>query len=427
MMRNALILSLFAALPALTQENVQPSVYPVATVEGWGTVSLRVPPEYEVTCLKRENEFIFTLAKPKSAPALEIYNGFAPPLAGEGENCYAKIAGKRCKGTIVPQENGGETHEFLLPDGPSGSTYLITLHGGPDAKLMQEVMETLSFDTPAAAPDTAPEKEAAPPPPPTVQTFSCKGSFTLTVPGELRVVETKAEDAYYFHFLTAKGERALTIYSGYSPAVQTGGAACTAEIAGKSTEGNKLTGEIEPAAALIPHAPGAVPGDGEEYVVPGGADGALYHLIVYESPLKKQVLAMLAAMRMSGGSPLPESARQQSTALRESAEACVRAANILLARVTDRATADAAARELLPLADTMQANDKAAAALQRRYGRALHAYLHAPDKSNAELSPGTKQSKNQPENEIQRVHEADCYGSEALENLLLRFMGIDND
>lgn len=429
-MKNALTLCLLASLPCMAQQAVDVSALPVVTLEGWGQLQLPVPEGYEAICFKGENHFVFSLAKPKQQPALEIYNGFAPAAAEVGERCYAEIAGKRRKGVVVAQEEGGTAHEFLLEDGPAGSSYLITLPGGSDCGLMQAVLAAMRFaETPStgntSASDDETPVEAAPP---TVQTFKCKGSFTLTVPGDLRVVESKEGDAYLFHFLTPKGDRVLCIYCGYAPAVQTGGETCTAVIAGKETEGNKLTGDVEPSAALPIAAPGKTPREGEEYVLPGGAEGALYHITLYDTPRRGQMLAMLSAMTMAGGSPLPASAQEQSSALRESAEACVRNANLILADVKDRATADAAVSKLCPLADTMQANDKAAAALQRRYGRALHAYLHAPDKPAAELSPTTKQNRSdKPENEIQRVHEADCYGSEALEELLLRFMGIIND
>lgn len=404
------------------------SAFPVVTLEGWGRFTLPVPPDYEAICFKGEDYFLFSLGKKKEKAALEIYNGFTPAVTTEGERCYAEIAGKRRKGVIVPQEEGGTAHEFLLEESAAGASYLVTLPGGPDTGLMTAVLAAMRFiDKPAGeskrllaaeTPSDAPGKPC---------TFRCKGAFSLTVPADLRVVENRAEDAYQFHFMTAKGDLALYIYCGYAPTIQTGGESCRAVIAGKTIDGNKLTGSAEPSAAVAGSAPKRMPTKGEEYVLPGAAEGALYHIIIPEGPYQPRLMAMLASMQMSGGSPLPASAQEQSAALRDSAETCVRNANIILAKVKDRASADAAVTELQPLADTMQANDKAAAALQKRYGRALHAYLHAPDKSDSELSPTTNARKTEPENEIQRVHEADCYGSEALENLLMRFMGIEND
>lgn len=428
MMKSALSLCLLAALPCVAQEAADVSTFPKATAEGWGKVVFPVPPGYEVSVFKGDNHFVFSLAKPKQKPALEIYNGFEPPAAEEGEKCYAGIAGKRRRGVVVPQEDGSVSHEFLLPDGPAGSAYLVTLPASPDSTVMMAVMNALQFDTTPTG-NSAKEADEAPSAdtPATPRTFRGKGSFTLAVPDDLRVTETKDGDALFVHFLSPKGKRVMSIYNGYAPAVQTGGKPCTAVIAGKETEGNKLSGAEDPAAAILSPGPGAIPGDGEEYVIPGGAEGALYHITIFDTPRRAQVLGMVAGMALSGGSPLPESAQQQITALRENAEACVRNANLILSKVKDRASADAAVAELTPLADAMQKNDKAAAALQSRYGRALHGYLHAPDKSDKELSPTTKSRRSEPENEIQRVHEADCYGSEALEALLMRFLGIDND
>lgn len=422
MMKSALSLCFLAALPCVAQDAVDVSAFPLATAEGWGTITLPVPPGYEVSCLKGDNEFTFTLAKPKQAPALEIYNGFEPPAAEEGEKCYADIAGKRRRGVIVTREDGTAAHEFLLPDGPAGSAYLVTLPASPDAGIMMAVMNALRFDNKTAA--APPAAEEAPPAdaPATPKTFRGKGSFTLAVPADLRVVETKDGDSYFVHFLSPAGETVMSIYNGYAPAVQTGGKPCTAVIAGTNITGNAISGDIEPSAV-----PGKTPRRGEEYVLPGGAEGAIYHITVFDTPRRAQMLSALAAMTLSGGSPLPESAGQQIAALRENAESCVRNANLILSKVKDRESADAAVAELAPLADAMQKNDKAAAALQQRYGRAMHSYLQIPDKSDKELSPTTNARRSEPENEIQRVHDADCYGSEALETLLMRFLGIDND
>lgn len=427
MMKTALSLCLLSVLPCVAQDAVDVNTFPKATAEGWGKVVFPVPPGYEVSVFKGDNHFVFSLAKPKQKPALEIYNGFEPPASEGGTKSYTDIAGKQRRGMAVVQEDGSETYEFLIPDGPMGSAYLVTLPPGPDAGLMLAVLKEIRFEDTTG--DTARSaKEAAPPPdaPTTSRTFRAKGSFTLAVPDDLRVAEVKCGDSLYVHFLSPAGERVLTIFNGHETATYSGGEPCTAVIAGKETEGNTLKGELPP-GALMPTGPGSIPKNGEEYVIAGGAEGALYHITVYDTPRRAQMLGMVAGMVLSGGSPLPESAVQQVAALRESAETCVRNANIILAKVKDRASADAAVAELKPLAEVMQKNDKAAAALQSRYGRALHAYLHAPDKSDGELSPGTTSRRSDPENEIQRVHEADCYGSEALDELLLRFMGIDND
>lgn len=427
-MKSALSLCLVAALPVLAQEAADVSAFPVVTLEGWGRFTLPVPPDYEAICFKGEDYFIFSLAKKKEKAALEIYNGFTPAVTTEGERCYTEIAGKRRKGVIVPQDEGGTAHEFLLEEHSAGAAYLVTLPGGPDAGLMTAVLAAMRFiDKPAAESKSILTAETPSDAPGIPRSFRCKGAFSLTVPADLRVIENKADDAYQFHFMTPKGDLALYIYCGYAPTIQTGGESCSAVIAGKTIEGNKLTGTAEPSAAVAGSAPKRMPAKGEEYVLPGAAEGALYHIIIPEGPYQPRMMAMLAAMQMSGGSPLPAAAQEQSAALRESAETCVRNANLILAKVKDRASADAAVAELQPLADTMQANDKAAAALQKRYGRALHAYLHAPDKPDSELSPTTSARKTEPENEIQRVHEADCYGSAALEDLLMRFMGIEND
>lgn len=428
MMKTALSLCLLSVLPAIAQNAADVSAFPPATADCWGKVTLRVPPGYAVSVFKGDNHFVVSLAKGKEKPALEIYNGFAPPAAEEGKTCYADIAGKRCRGLIVTREDGSTAHEFLLPDGPAGSAYLVTLPPSPDAAVMTAVMNALQFDAEQLNSGSRDKEEApAEDAPTTPRTFRAKGSLTIAVPDDIRVAETKDGDASFIHFLSPKGQRVMSIYNGYAPAVQTGGKPCTAVIAGKEVEGNLLSGEIEPAAAMISPGPGKISNEGEEYVIPGGAEGALYHITIFDTPRRAQMLSIVAGMVLSGGSPLPESAVQQVASLRESAETCVRNANIILSKVKDRAGADAAVAELKPLADIMQHNDKSAAALQNRYGRALNAYLHAPDKADSELSPTTKSAHHAAENEIQRVHEADCYGSSALEELLLRFMGIDND
>lgn len=421
-MKSALTLCFVAAVPGLAQPAVDVSTFPVAELAGWGQILLPVPPGYEVTCYKEGESFRFTLSKPKQFAALVIENSFAPAVAEEGERCYAEIAGKRRKGSVVTQQDGSKAHEFLLEDGAAGASYVVTLPASEDAELMLSVMGAMRFPQ-GASTVTSPLAEPAPT---ETKTFRAKGAFTMAVPTDLRVVETKEGDAYFFHFLNAAGDRVLSIYSGYAPAVQTGSKSCTAVIAGKKEEGTLLTGDMEPTAAMLSPAPGKTPRDGAEFVIPGGAEGALYHITLYETPHRAQLADSLASMVFTGGSPLPAAAAEKSAALRLSAETCVRQANIVLSAVKDRASADAAVPLLRPLADTMQVNDKAAAALQARYGRALHAYLHVPDKPNTELSPTTKQRRNSPENEIQRVHEADCYGSAELELLLLRFMGIED-
>lgn len=426
-MKTALSLCLLAALPCVAQDAVDVSTFPKATAEGWGKVIFPVPPGYEVAVFKGDNHFVFSLAKPKQKPALEIYNGFEPPASEGGAKSYTDIAGKQRRGLSVEQEDGSTTYEFLLPDGPAGSAYLVTLPPSPDAGLMLAVLKEIRFEDTTG--DTArPAKEAAPPTdaPATSRTFRAKGSFTLAVPDDLRVAEVTYGDSLYVHFLNPAGERVLTIFNGHETATYSGGKPCTAVIAGKETEGNTLKGELPPGAQM-PTGPGSIPKNGEEYVIAGGAEGSLYHITIFDTPRRAQVLGMVAGMVLSGGSPLPESAQQQVATLRASAEDCVRRANLILSKVKDRESADAAVAELAPLADIMQRNDKSAAGLEQRYGRALQSYLSTPDKPDSELSPTTSARRSAPENEIQRVHDADCYGSEALEELLLRFLGIIND
>lgn len=380
-----------------------------------------VPAGYEVLDKQEGDHHIYLLQLPKQEPDLAIYSGFAPELTEGGKRCSAEIAGETVRGTMHPSEHGGMVRDFILERGVAGAAFHILVREGPATELMLQVLKGLVFHDQATAAGTETPVPAAPEPAnaeTATRTFKCYGSFTLPLPSDIRVLESAAAGSYRFHFIAPGDRLIMLIYSGHNPETQVGGSPVTATIAGQQVEGSTLTGkhDIEARADAPPAAPAEQDRKGEEYLLPMGADGAVYHIIVYDGPHKSRALGMLAAMSIKAGSALSESTRQQIEAAAKNSAALLAKANRLLATVTDRATADAAVAELDATAKQLAEQDKALEALTRKYGKGVSAYMSTLEKPSD--SKGSEQ-------EIQRVDEQGCFGSTALRSVLNSLMGMD--
>lgn len=408
------------AAPAAPGETA-PAPPPMATValEGWARFTLPVPPGYEVECHKSADHTLYYLRRAKQTPDLILYSGFSPNIDTSGKSCYADIAGKRTKGHVRPTAEGGQAWEFVLEKGVDGAAFVITLPQSPEVNTMLEVLKGLQFreDTPVPKDEPTPDISTAP-----VQHFKCWGSFALPVPPDIRVVSSSGAESYQFHFIDSADKTAMIIYSGHTPTLQSGGKPVSAVIAGQQVEGQMLTGKTEELQALTPS--GAVPmklvDKGREFVLPRGTDGALYHIVVCEGAQRNRMLAMLAAMSITSGSSLSEPVMQQANTAVQNSRLMLARADRILAKVTNRKTADAAVPQLEELVAQLAVHDKVVDALVRKHGKGVNAYVNTIDQSGD--SP-----QGSGEHEIQRVYEADCYGSEALEAILQRLMGMEEE
>ena len=260
-------------------------------------------------------------------------------------------------------------------------------------------VDAIAAESPAPAAPTVPHKidlNRA-----TVMQMKCWSPFAIRVPEPtVRMIPQMDADAYVFQFVSQSNKILMTIYSGHNPHVGEKGKACSTVIAGQRVNG-----------WFYLHPSGA---HGQEYVMLVGKDGAALHIIVEMTPYTDLMYQMLEHMSLSEAKPVETKSKAYAAYVYKDINSlnaeCVR----IFRTVTNRTTADAAAPQVQAVLQVLQKKHEALDALITRSGRSLLPYLQTVD---AELSP-------EDEAVIRQLHEADCYGSAALQEALLEFLGM---
>lgn len=235
----------------------------------------------------------------------------------------------------------------------------------------------------------------------TIMQMKCWSPFAIRVPEPtVRMIPQMDADAYVFQFVDQSNKILMTIYSGHNPHVGEKGKACSTVIAGQRVNG-----------WFYKHPSGT---QGQEYVMLVGKDGAALHIIVEMTPYTNLMYQMLEHMSLSESKPVNSKSKAYAAYVYKDINSlnaeCVR----IFRTVINRATADAAAPQVRAILNVLQKKHEAMDVLITRSGRSLLPYLQTVEE---ELSP-------EDEAVIRKLHEVDCYGSSALQEVLLEFLGM---
>lgn len=413
MMKALTSFFLCCALPAAAQQAVNFDTATSAHFEGWGSFTIPLPAGYNMAGI-RSGEGVYTfrivqsgggeITKPPTAAEtlMEICSCMTPPPAPEGSEVTATVAGEKVTGTYTAGSNGkGGSTSFLITKGVEGACLAISVPDSPHREVMLTMLEKLQADeAPKTEPqsntaaDTAPDMSAA-----EAQTFRCYGSITLPVPPGAQVIPQEGVESYLLHVYGPDKKQGMTIYSGYTPSVsEESGRPCPAVIAGESVQGKQLK-------------------DRREYVLERGTQGAVLHIVVFNGDSQALMHAMLQGMVVQAPPSMPEDAKAQARAVFTETVGITAAVNKLFAGVKDAKSAAAAVPDLRVQLQALQKLEAASESLSRKYGRAAAAYIST-------LSPAPSVKDSSIDEHIQRVHDADCYGCEELQEVLEDFMGL---
>ena len=235
----------------------------------------------------------------------------------------------------------------------------------------------------------------------TIIQMKCWSPFAIRVPEPtVRMVPQTDADAYVFQFVDKNNKILMTIYSGHNPQVGEKGRACSTVIAGQKVNG-----------WFYKHENGT---QGQEYVMLIGKDGAALHIIVEMTPYTDLMYQMLANMSLTESKPVNPRTKEYAAYVSKDINSLLKECVRIFGTVTDRATADAAAPQIRAILSVLQKKNDAMDVLITRSGRSLLPYLQTLEHNLA------------PEDEaiIRRLHEADCYGSAALNEALIEFLGL---
>ena len=207
-------------------------------------------------------------------------------------------------------------------------------------------------------------------------------------------------DAYVFQFVDQNNKILMTIYSGHNPHVGEKGKPCSTIIAGQRVNGWFYKHEIGT--------------QGQEYVMLVGKDGAALHIIVEMTPYTDLMYQMLQNMSLNEAKPVNTKTKEYAAYVSRDINSLVKECVRIFSTVIDRKTADAAAPQVQAILSVLQKKHDAMDVLITRSGRSLLPYLQTLDQN---LGP-------EDEAIIRRLHEADCYGSEELNEVLSEFLGL---
>lgn len=235
----------------------------------------------------------------------------------------------------------------------------------------------------------------------TIMQMKCWSPFAIRVPEPtVRMIPQMDADAYVFQFVDQSNKILMTIYSGHNPHVGEKGKTCSTVIAGQRVNG-----------WFYKHPSGT---QGQEYVMLVGKDGAALHIIVEMTPYTNLMYQMLEHMSLSEAKPVNSKSKAYAAYVYKDINSlnaeCVR----IFRTVINRTTADAAAPQVRAILNVLQKKHEAMDVLITRSGRSLLPYLQTVEE---ELSP-------EDEAVIRKLHEVDCYGSSALQEVLLEFLGM---
>lgn len=399
-------LLLCCLLPAAAQQAVDLTTATTAHFAGWGSFTIPLPDGYRMAGIRgAEGTYTFRIVQgsgevtqaPKAEDTLmEICSSLNAPPTPAGSEITATVAGEQVTGIYTEGSGGkGGNTSFCIAKGVEGANLSITVADGPHRGVMLTMLEKLQAEeapkTEAASP-AAPDMSTAEP-----QSFRCHGTLILPVPPGVQVVQQDSVDSYLLHVYGTDKKQGMTLYSGYNPALgEEGGRTCTAAIAGETVQGRQHK-------------------DRQEYILERGAQGALLHIVVYKGEEEPLMLAMLQGMEIQAPPAMPEKAKAQVDAVFGATARLTAAVNELFAGVKDAKSAAAAVPKLQELLQEMKKTEAAGESLSKKYGRAASPHIGTITPATAEGSA---------DEHIQRVHDADCYGCEELQELLEDFMGL---
>lgn len=235
----------------------------------------------------------------------------------------------------------------------------------------------------------------------TIVQMKCWSPFAIRVPEPIvRMVPQTDADAYVFQFVDQNNKILMTIYSGHNPHVGEKGKPCSTIIAGQRVNGWFYKHEIGT--------------QGQEYVMLVGKDGAALHIIVEMTPYTDLMYQMLQNMSLNEAKPVNTKTKEYAAYVSRDINSLVKECVRIFSTVIDRKTADAAAPQVQAILSVLQKKHDAMDVLITRSGRSLLPYLQTLDQN---LGP-------EDEAIIRRLHEADCYGSEELNEVLSEFLGL---
>lgn len=232
-----------------------------------------------------------------------------------------------------------------------------------------------------------------------VQQFEGWADFALRVPDEIQVSLVEEHESYTYQFMDERNRLLMTIYSGHDLTQHDSGQPCEATIAGEKVRGSHYSTPTS---------------KGQEYVLLKGKDGAAFHILVENTAHSWMMYSMLAGMSIQEVREVDSKTKAHATYVFNDIATLVKKSLEILDKVHDRRTADMAATQLAPIVDVLLQKYELMDILVTKSGRALLPYLRTLQHQLPAEGGET----------IRRVHEQDCYGSEALQDLLNQLLGI---
>lgn len=235
----------------------------------------------------------------------------------------------------------------------------------------------------------------------TIMQVKCWSPFSIRVPEPtVRMVPQMDHDSYIFQFVDSNNKILMTIYSGHNLTIASKGEPCTATIAGSKVEGSSYERSVDDR--------------GHEFILLVGKEGAALHIIVPATSHARLMYYMLASMQIAEAKPVSDNTKAYAAYVHKDISTLMSECVRIFSTVTDRRTADAAAPHVRAIMSVLETKHEAMDSLITRSGRSLLPYLQTLEQ---DLSP-------EDEEVIRRLHEVDCYGSTALNELLLEFLGM---
>lgn len=232
-----------------------------------------------------------------------------------------------------------------------------------------------------------------------VQEFDGWATFAMRVPADIRVNCVEEAASYTYQFTDKRNRLLMTIYSGHNLTKHDHGRGCLATIAGEEVRGSHYDTPTS---------------KGQEYVLLKGKDGAAFHILVENTEYSWTMYSMLAGMSIQEVREVDSKTKAHAAYVFNNIATLAKKSIAILEKVHDRRSADIAATHLAPIVEVLMQKYEIMDVLVTRSGRALLPYLRTLEH---QLPPDGEEI-------IRRLHEEDCYGSEALHELLSQMLGI---
>lgn len=232
-----------------------------------------------------------------------------------------------------------------------------------------------------------------------VQEFDGWANFAMRVPADIKVSCVEESASYTYQFSDKRNRLLMTIYSGHDLTQHDHGQGCMAKIAGEEVRGSHYNTPTS---------------KGQEYVLLKGKDGAAFHILVENTEYSWTMYSMLAGMSIQEVREVDAKTKAQAAYVFHNIASLAKQSISILEKVKDRRTADAAATQLKPIVDVLLQKYDIMDILVTKSGRALLPYLRTLEH---QLPPDGEEV-------IRHLHEMDCYGSPALQDLLNSMLGI---